>query len=133
MEAKIAHLTFIQSIIGRMGTNSFSIKGWSVTIVAALFALAAKDTNIYISIIAYIPIFLFWLLDSYFLAQERAYRALYDKVANNNFNGTPFSLSVPKVEASHITSCWKSTTVFPFYLSLAVLTFIAMIILILAR
>jgi len=35
MEAsKIAHLGFIQATITRMGTNSFMIKGWAVTLVA---------------------------------------------------------------------------------------------------
>lgn len=45
LQAKIAHLGFIQAIITRMGLNSFLLKGWSVTLVAAIFALAAKQTD----------------------------------------------------------------------------------------
>jgi hypothetical protein len=41
MDAQIAHLQMIQAVITRMGSNSFLLKGWSVTLVAALFALAA--------------------------------------------------------------------------------------------
>ena len=41
MESKIAHLKMVQAVITRMAGNSFLIKGWSVTLVAALFALAA--------------------------------------------------------------------------------------------
>ena len=40
MESKIAYLQMIQAVIARMAGNSFLIKGWSVTLVAALFALA---------------------------------------------------------------------------------------------
>ena len=45
MESKIAYLQMIQAVIARMAGNSFLIKGWSVTLVAALFALAAANTN----------------------------------------------------------------------------------------
>ena len=46
MENKRKHLEFIQSVIARMNSNSFLIKGWSITLVSALFALAAKDSNL---------------------------------------------------------------------------------------
>jgi hypothetical protein len=39
---KIKHLEFIQGVITRMNANSFQIKGWSVTITAALLALYAS-------------------------------------------------------------------------------------------
>lgn len=37
------HLAFIQAVIARMNSNSFSMKGWMVTVVAALAALYAAD------------------------------------------------------------------------------------------
>ena len=40
-EARVQHLELIQGVIGRMGQNSFLLKGWSVTLVTALIALAA--------------------------------------------------------------------------------------------
>jgi hypothetical protein len=55
MEKKLAHLNLIQAVITRMGSNSFLLKGWSVTLVAALFALAAKDTKPALVLIAYLP------------------------------------------------------------------------------
>ena len=36
MESKIEHLKMIQGIITRMNTNSFQIKGWTITLVSAL-------------------------------------------------------------------------------------------------
>lgn len=80
MDTKIAHLQMIQAIITRMAGNSFFIKGWSVTIVAALFALAAAGTNDLFVYLAYFPAFMFWSLDAYFLRQERLFRKLYDHV-----------------------------------------------------
>lgn len=80
MEAKIKHLELIQGVINRLASNSFSVKGWSVTLVAALFALAAKDSNPSYVYVAYLPVLTFWGLDGYFLLLERLYRRLYDDV-----------------------------------------------------
>ncbi|MCG3145012.1 MAG: hypothetical protein HONDAALG_02553 [Gammaproteobacteria bacterium] len=80
MEPKLKHLEFIQSVITRMNTNSFLIKGWMITLVSALFALAAKDANVRYVVVTYIAIPAFWALDAFYLAQERQYRALYDVV-----------------------------------------------------
>jgi hypothetical protein len=80
-EKRLKHLEFIQNVITRMNTNSFLIKGWSVTLVSALFALAADKANLNFVLVAYVPIFMFWALDGYFLSQERQYRELYKKVA----------------------------------------------------
>lgn len=77
---KHKHLDFIQAAINRMASNLFLLKGWSITLIAALFALAAKDANQLYILIAYFPLFIFWALDSYFLSQERKFRALYDHV-----------------------------------------------------
>src|SRR5215467_8708030 len=80
MDSNLKHLEFLQAVISRMAGNSFLLKGWSVTLAAALFALAAKDANLKLIVLAYYPILVFWVLDGFFLSQERLYRALYDKV-----------------------------------------------------
>lgn len=89
---KEKHLEFIQGIINRMGQNSFLIKGWAVTLVSALFALAAKDTNHRFVLIAYFPTIVFWMLNSYFLYKERVFRKLYNHVRLQT--NTDFSLEV---------------------------------------
>ena len=80
MDRKITHLQMLQAVISRMAGNSFLLKGWSVTLVSAMFALAAAKTNIYFIYLAYFPVLTFWTLDGYFLRQERLFRALYDQV-----------------------------------------------------
>lgn len=80
---KEKHLEFVQGVINRMGQNSFFIKGWIITLVSALFALSANDSNQKYIIIAYFPTVIFWLLDSYYLYQERLFRKLYDFVRSS--------------------------------------------------
>ena len=80
MENKLKHLEMVQSVINRMANNSFMLKGWAVTLVAGIFVLAGKDTDKLYFLVAYIPVIVFWGLDSYYLLQERLYRGLYEKV-----------------------------------------------------
>lgn len=65
MEKKIKHLEFIQSVITRISSNSFLVKGWTITLISALFALAAKDANIQYVLISYIIIPVFWVIDGF--------------------------------------------------------------------
>lgn len=64
-------------MIDRLSNISFILKGWAVSLVAALMALAASGSNQGFVLIAYIPIVVFWFLDTYFLMMERQYRDLF--------------------------------------------------------
>ena len=92
MANKIKHLEMIQGVINRMASNSFLLKGWSVVLVSALFALASQDTKIEFIFLAYFPAIAFWILDGYFLWQERLYRKLYDKVRMMDESKIDFSM-----------------------------------------
>jgi len=102
-EEKMKHLEFIQGVINRMANNSFLLKGWTITIVAALFALFAKDTNPNYILIAFLPVIIFWLLDSYYLAQERRFRTLYNAVIMPNSIISSFSMDTKVVKNSKNT------------------------------
>lgn len=95
IEKKLKHLEFIQNVITRMNSNSFMIKGWAVTLVAALFALSAKEANVKFYLIAFIPIVAFWILDGFFIATERRFIKLYKDAASKvesaiDFNMNPY-------------------------------------------
>lgn len=92
MENKRKHLEFIQSAVARMASNLFLLKGWTITLIAALFALAAKDSDKTYFFIAYLPALMFWALDGYFLSQERRFRALYDHVRKLDESEIDFSM-----------------------------------------
>jgi len=40
-----SHLEMIQAVVARLAQNSFALKGWSVTLVAACLALGAKERS----------------------------------------------------------------------------------------
>lgn len=92
MESKIKHLEMIQGVINRMGQCSFLLKGWSVILISALFALAANKSNILFIYLAFFPAIAFWGLDGYYLYQERLFRNLYDKVKNMDTDKIDFSM-----------------------------------------
>jgi len=93
MENKRKHLEFIQGAINRMAGNLFFLRGWTITLITALLALFIKGTNSdYVSII-YFLIIIFWILDGYFLAQERLFRALYDHVRTLDEKDIDFSMN----------------------------------------
>ena len=77
---RLKHLDFIQSVIGRLAGNSFVIKGWAITVAAAIFGFALNSSNTLLVVAAVIPTVAFWVLDTYFLRTERLFRALYDEV-----------------------------------------------------
>ncbi len=97
MDRKLKHLDFIQGVINRLSTNSFLLKGWSVILVSALFALSANNSKIAFILLAFIPAIVFWGLDGYFLALEREYRRLYDNVRNHKPDDIDFSMKIPSV------------------------------------
>ena len=120
METKQKHLEFIQTAINRMAGNCFLLKGWAITLVAALFALSAKDANCNYFLIAYFPVIIFWILNGYFLSQERLFRALYDHVRKLDESKIDFSMNTSNFETSK--NNWLcsifSKTLLIFYLTL---------------
>jgi hypothetical protein len=73
------HLTMIQGVIVRMSTNSSSCKAWCVTVVSAVLVIVADKGKPNYAWIAVLPTFIFFLLDVYYLAFEKAFRESYNK------------------------------------------------------
>ncbi len=117
MSNKQAHLEMIQGIVNRLSHNSFLLKGWTVILVSALFALAAKDKNHLFIYLAYFPALAFWCLDGYFLWQERLFRALYDHVRKLDEGEVDFSMNVTIADVSEISwvSAFFSKTLLVFH------------------
>lgn len=94
MEKKIAHLEMLQGIINRLSQNSFLIKGWSVILVTALFALVIFSANRSYLFLALLPAFAFWLLDGYYLWRASLYRRLYDQTRTLKEEEIDFSMDI---------------------------------------
>ena len=117
MENKLKHLEMIQGIINRMASNSFALKGWSVTLVAGIFALSSKDANEIYFLIAYI---------AYYLLQERLFRSLYGKVRRLSEEKIDFDMNIAKnefkSEKNTFCACMISVTEAGFYIPLSIVT-----------
>jgi hypothetical protein len=125
----IAHLGFIQGVITRMGANSFLLKGWTVTLIAATFAIAVQDADKHFLLMAFFPIFTFWTLDSYYLHQEKLFRALYIDVAEGVVDSKFFTMNTKLVNSKvpEIICVSFSRTIFIFYASMIIILTIALV------
>lgn len=132
METKIRCLEMIQGVINRMASNSFALKGWAVTLVAGVFVLADKACDKTYFLVAYIPVFIFWLLDSYYLYQERLYRKLFAVTRKLPEAEVDFDMNANKEEfkdkKNNYLSSALSITELGFYLPLAVVCSLIIII-----
>ena len=81
-EKVIKHLEMTQAIINRLGRNSFWVKSWSIILIVTAMVLIAKpDTqSSYFVLVLILPALGFWILDGYFLRQERLFRQVYNEI-----------------------------------------------------
>lgn len=124
------HLSFIQGVITRMNSNSFSMKGWMVAIVSALLAVYATNaTNCYsyvYFIAAIVADIIFCFLDAFYLKMEKQYRDLYDTV-RKKLSDTDFDMDAT---GSDKTMCdaLKSTSVWVLYFAVFVLLVVGLVL-----
>lgn len=107
MDEKLKHLEFLQNVITRMASNSFLLRGWTVLLVSALFALLAEASRIQFVYLVYFPSVAFWILDGYFLRQESLFRKLYDRVRTLPNAEIDFSMDTASV-ASQVDSWFRT-------------------------
>lgn len=102
----IKHLDYVQSAVSRMADASFKIKGLAITVVSAFVGIYVKTKDVHFLFVIILPLILFWILDSYYLQQERKFRALYDiLIGKENQFGTvrKFEMSLDKIKGE----CYK--------------------------
>ncbi|MER6191621.1 hypothetical protein [Streptomyces cyaneofuscatus] len=112
----IKHLEFIQAVVARLANGSFLIKGWTMTVAGIFFGISVNNLSWKIATTGIVPIVGFWLLDSYYLRQERLFRKLYDDVRKPDSGVEAFSMDIspysPQVTWSKVI---RSHTVVNFY------------------
>lgn len=117
-ESRIRYLEAIQRLVDRLSNTSFILKGWAVSLVAGLMALAANGSDQRYVMITYVPIAVFWFLDAYFLMMERQYRDLFNKNTDLSKPLDCFSLKRPKGNICIYAQALISTTMLLSYLPL---------------
>jgi len=121
----------VQDIVSRMATNQFYIKGWAITLVVASLLLKG---DIHHCFVAFIPWFIFWVYDSYFLRLEKLYRTHYTWLIENRTENDESLLDVDRGRLEDrlkkrlkekfrrkvpcITQIMFSKAILPFYLFL---------------
>lgn len=126
-EDRNKHLEFIQTTIHRMATNSFILKGWSVTLISGIIALSLTTSATNFIYLAFIPALTFWGLDAFYLRQERLYRKLYDSVRKNTSKKIePFSLdtNVIKKDVKNWWCTLFSTSILALHFTIIVILII---------
>lgn len=128
MENKYKHMDYIQSAITRMASNSFYLKGWNVTFIAAIVALSIKESDWRIYACALLLNIVFWFLDAYYLKQEKLFRELYRKISaisddaaiDFSMDTREFKQNVPCIPSIMA----KNISITPLYLSISVVLII---------
>ncbi len=102
-------IDLIQDCIKRMANNSFLIKGWTVSLIAVVLALAKDKIDfIYICLILLVPVLGFWYLDTFFLRTEKMYRKMYEWVITNRLTSEERMYDLnPKNYESDVESTFK--------------------------
>ena len=114
-----------------MNSNSFQLKGWTVTLVSALLALFANSSNKLFICVATLPTLLFWILDAYYLQQERKFRRVYNDVVRFNYGNSHTEIGLFEMPINiyqggkySYRSAFLSKSVIGFYLSICLLLFL---------
>lgn len=124
-DAKLKHLEFIHNVIARLAGNSFWLKGWSVTLVAAIFAVAARNATASLLWVALVPAFAFWGLDAFYRGQEHVFRRMHDDIVAGDVD--LMSMETCKYEKGFLG--WLgdlfSRSVWPFHIAMVVVVAVA--------
>ena len=126
-----AHITVMQGVIQRMAENSRSCKVWCVTLVAAVLVLVARTGEPQHALIALAPTVPLLLLDSYYLALERAFiasqNAFVVKLHEDTLERNDLFRVAPKGMGSIlvIRCLFGSMSILPFYLPVIATVLIA--------
>lgn len=80
-EDRRKHLDFIQAVVTRMSAASSTTKGWLLPVVTATYGYAVVNRDLSVALLGVAAVLLFAIIDANYLNQERAFRRLYDAVA----------------------------------------------------
>ena len=129
-----SHLGIMQDVIQRMAENSRSCKVWNITLVSAILVFVVRVEKPDYVLIALVPTILFLILDTYYLALERAFRESYNDFIRKLHEGSLaktdlFTVAPTGSVPRHFLSSLLSFSIWPFYPTLVVLTLIIWLLL----
>jgi hypothetical protein len=91
---RVKHLEMIQTVIARLGSDSFLVKGWAVATTGVFLGFAVSNDESWLALPSVLVTAMFWVLDTYYLRSERLFRLLYDRVRMAERNDyEPFAMN----------------------------------------
>ena len=126
-----SHLEMLQGVIQRMADNSRYCKLWSITALSAILFFAARTGDPWYTLIALVPLSLFFLLDVYYLSLERRFRGSYERMLEKLRDGgygseDAYQIAPVNWSIGMLVKCLRSPSVYLYYplaLGIAVGTF----------
>ncbi len=80
----IEELKILQGVINRMAQNSLECKKWTLALVVGVLSLKIEAiSHLYGLCVLGVLLLCFWLLDAYYLTQERLFREQYQWLIEN--------------------------------------------------
>ena len=115
----LVHLQMIQDVISRMVRCSFLLKQWSIVVFAAIltFSLTLQSNEFRNCLLPFLlpaPFVAFWLMDAFYLKQERDYRWLFNQMRKQE--ETDFNMSASS-SSERYWSSFFSVSILWFYLA----------------
>jgi hypothetical protein len=127
--AVTAHINMLQGIINRLANNSSSCKTWCLVLVTAFLSLTGATHLAAIATLALMPVAIFGFVDTMYLAQEKAYRDLYDTVVATVRDGSYRREDAFNAKAArgfgHVVCALTSWSIWPIYGGLIAAYFVA--------
>jgi hypothetical protein len=120
-ELRVKHLDMVQTVVGRMATQSATLKNYSITVTTAVCGFAVSLERPWVASLALLPIVIFGLLDTQYLRLERQFRSLFDLIRSEDWNTMPtFEINrnrAPKISFIKALGSWS---ILSFYALLAI-------------
>lgn len=128
------HLEFLQDIISRLSSKSSTCKNWCITLTSAfiLLSLRLENGSQYI-LLSYIPILIFFILNTYYVYLERSFRRAYEafieklhqeKLQINDIYKISPQSEENSYQCQNFRSAMGSTSILIFYLPLLMIVIV---------
>lgn len=94
-EILLKEIDLIEDCIKRMSSNSFMLKGWSITVLGILLGFMTNLDNW--KLISYISVplcFGFWYLDAFYLKLEKLYTRKYNWIIKNRLTTKDYAFNL---------------------------------------
>ncbi|MET8840609.1 hypothetical protein ABZW67_10985 [Streptomyces rubiginosohelvolus] len=120
-DERLKHLDYLHATIARQASHSFAVKGWALTVSAAIYAYAGSNLHWWNALVGIMPAIAFGWLDAFYLRQERLFRELYNASSTASTAVPVFSMNTaPYADPSRYPHCaWsyvvRANTLWIFY------------------